>query len=269
MNIRDAHLAAAGGGSPYRYPQVRAAVSAGEWALRVELAAAYRLIAHYGMDDLIYNHISARIPGTEEHFLINAYGPLYRQMTASSLIKIDLDGNIVETPPHDFGVNRAGFVIHAAIHRARPDVGCVIHTHTPAGMAVSALECGLLPLTQTAMYFDAVPVHEYEGVAVDLDEQARIVADLGPHRALLLRNHGLLTAGATIAEAFTTMYWLERACQAQAMAMACNTPLHLPPAEVVKKTNHLYRPETRRRFGLLEWPALLAMLDAADPSFRD
>jgi ribulose-5-phosphate 4-epimerase/fuculose-1-phosphate aldolase len=267
MNTRDMGLPSPS--NPYSWPEVRERVGEEEWALRVDLAAAYRLVAHYGMDDLIYNHISVRVPGDEEVFLINPYGPLYRQMTASSLVKIDLDGNLVDRPPHAFGINRAGFVIHAAIHRARPDVGCVLHTHTPAGMAVSALECGLLPLTQTAMFFSEVPIHEYEGVAVDLDEQARIVADLGGHRALLLRNHGLLTVGPSISEAFAAMYWLERACQAQTMAMACNTPLHLPPKPVVDKTNHLYKPATRRPFGLLEWPALRNMLDSIDPSYQD
>lgn len=260
MNGRDCGAAARG---------VRDRVSEAEWGLRVDLAAAYRLVAHHGMDDLIYNHISVRIPGDDEHFLINAYGLMYEEMTASSLVKIDMAGHFVDEPAHAYGVNRAGFVIHSAVHRARPDVGCVIHTHTPAGMAVSALECGLLALTQTSMFFDRVPVHEYEGVAVDLDEQQRIVTDLGPHQAMILRNHGLLAVGPTIAEAFTAMYWLERACQAQLMAMACNAPLHTPPEPVVRHTNHLYKPTTRRPFGLLEWPALLRMLDRRDPSYRD
>ena len=249
--------------------RVRERVSAEEWALRVDLAAAYRLVAHYAMDDLIYNHISVRVPGEDEHFLINAYGLMYEEMTASSLVKIDMAGHFVDEPPHDYGVNRAGFVIHSAVHHARPDVACVIHTHTPAGMAVSALECGLLPLTQTAMFFERVPIHEYEGVAVDLDEQARIVRDLGPHQGMILRNHGLLTVGPSIAEAFAAMYWLERACQAQLKAMACNTPLKTPPDKVVQLTNHLYKPTTRRPFGLMEWPALLRMLDRRDPSYRD
>lgn len=249
--------------------RVRQRVSAEEWTLRVDLAAAYRLVAHYAMDDLIYNHISVRVPGEEEHFLINAYGLMYEEMTASSLVKIDMDGHFVDEPPHGYGVNRAGFVIHSAVHHARRDVACVIHTHTPAGMAVSALECGLLPLTQTAMFFEQVPIHEYEGVAVDLDEQRRIVEDLGPHQGMILRNHGLLAVGPSVAEAFTAMYWLERACQAQLMAMACNTPLKVPPDQVVRHTNHLYKPTTRRPFGLMEWPALLRMLDRRDPSYRD
>ncbi len=240
-----------------------------EWRVRVDLAACYRLIAHFKMDDLIYNHISARVPGGEDHFLINPYGLAYEEMTASSLIKIDLDGNIIDDGGQAYGINHAGFVIHAAVHRARPEVECVIHTHTPAGMAVSALACGLLPIAQTSMFFGKVAMHAYEGVVVDLDEQARIVRDLGEHQAMILRNHGLLTVGPSIAEAFTAMYWLERACQAQAMAMACNTPLELPAPEVVAHTNFLYKPETRRRFGLLEWPALLRILDRRDKSYRD
>ncbi|MDX3906269.1 MAG: class II aldolase/adducin family protein [Pigmentiphaga sp.] len=240
-----------------------------ERQVRVDLAACYRLVAHFKMDDLIYNHISARVPGAGEHFLINPYGMAYEEITASSLIKIDLEGRVVDDRGQSYGINHAGFVIHSAVHRARPDVECVIHTHTPAGMAISALACGLLPLTQTAMFFGKVAVHDYEGVVVDLGEQQRIVEDLGDSQAMILRNHGLLTVGPSIAEAFTAMYWLERACQAQAMAMACNTPLHLPGEEVVRLTNHLYKPETRRRFGLLEWPALLRLLDRRDPSYRD
>lgn len=242
-------------------------ISQAEWTTRVDLAAAYRLVAHYGMDDLIYNHISARVPGNEDHFLLNPYGLAYEEMTASSLVKVDLDGNVVGEVDGDYGINRAGFVIHSAIHQARPEVACVIHTHTPAGMAVSALECGLLPLTQTAMFFDDVGMHEYEGVVLDLKEQERIVTDLGARRAMILRNHGLLTVGPTIGHAFTTMYWLERACQAQIKAMSCGVSLKLPPQPVVALTNHLYRPETRP-FGVLEWPALRRMMDRRDPSYR-
>ncbi|MBN9474993.1 MAG: class II aldolase/adducin family protein [Burkholderiales bacterium] len=246
----------------------RAGMNDAEWAARVDLAACYRLVAHFRMDDLIYNHISARVPGAHGHFLINPYGMAYEEITASSLIRIDLDGNVVDGGGQDYGVNHAGFVIHSAVHRARPEVDCVIHTHTPAGMAISALECGLLPLSQTAMFFGKVAMHEYEGVVVDLGEQQRLVADLGDSQAMILRNHGLLTVGPSIAEAFTAMYWLERACQAQAMAMACNTPLHLPAPPVVELTNHLYKPTTRRPFGLLEWPALLRLLDRRDNSYR-
>ena len=244
-------------------------VSAGEWAARVDLAACYRLIAHYGMSDMVYNHISARVPGEESRILINAYGMLYEEITASSLVKIDFDGKVVLDSDTGYGINQAGFVIHAAVHKARSDVGCVIHTHSIAGMAISALDCGLLPITQTAMYFDGVGMHEYESVAIDLDEQQRLVRDLGARKAMILRNHGLLAVGASVPEAFTNMFWLERACQAQLAAMACNAKLHLPSQEVIEKTNHLYRPETRRRWGPLEWPALLRMLDRRDSSYRD
>lgn len=248
---------------------MREAVGEAEWQVRVDLAACYRLVAHFKMDDLIYNHISARVPGAQDHFLINPYGMMYEEITASSLIKIDVEGRVVDDGGQAYGINHAGFVIHSAVHRARPDVDCVIHTHTPAGMAISALACGLLPLTQTSMFFGQVAMHGYEGVVVDMSEQERLVADLGECQAMILRNHGLLTVGPSIPEAFTAMYWLERACQAQAMAMACNTSLQLPTDEVVRLTNHLYKPETRRRFGVLEWPALLRLLDRRDPGYRN
>jgi len=252
-----------------RIPSLRARVSEAEWALRVDLAACYRLVAHYGMSDLVYNHISARVPGEEEQFLINPYGLLYEEITASSLVKVNFAGEVVLDSGSGCGINQAGVVIHSAVHRARPDVGCVIHTHSIAGMAISALECGLLPLTQTAMYFDRVPMHDYEGVVIERDEQPRLVRDLGDAKAMILRNHGLLAVGATVAEAFVNLFWLERACQAQLAAMACGTPLHVPSAEVVAKTNRLYRPGERRRWGPLEWPALLRMLDRRDPSYRE
>src|SRR3954466_14884088 len=216
---------------------LKSKVSGEEWSTRVDLAACYRLVHHYRMDDLVYNHISARVPGEEGHFLINAYGMTYDEITASSLVKIDLNGNVVQDSGTGYGVNHAGFVIHSAVHRARSDVACVIHTHTPAGMAVSAMECGLLPLTQNAMFFSGVGLHDYEGPAVDLDEQRRLASDLGKHDAMILRNHGLLAVGRTIPEAFITMYWLERACQAQAYAMASNTKLIFPEEEKIKITN--------------------------------
>ncbi len=248
---------------------MRDRVSGEEWETRVDLAACYRLVNHYGLDDLIYNHASARVPGEEGHFLINAYGMTYDEVTASSLVKIDFDGKVVLDSGTGYGINQAGFVIHSAVHQGRPDVGCVIHNHSIAGMAVSALDCGLLPITQTAMYFDAVGMHDYESVAIDFDEQQRLVRDLGSHKAMILRNHGLLAVGATVCEAFTNLFWLERACQAQVTAMACNTKLRFPPRDVIEKTNHLYRPETRRRWGPLEWPALLRLLDRKDSSFRE
>ncbi len=244
-------------------------VSNAEWQTRIDLAACYRLVNHFGMDDLIYNHASARVPGEERHFLINAYGMTYDEVTASSLVKIDWDGKVVLDSGTGYGINQAGFVIHSAVHRGREDVGCVIHTHSIAGMAISALDCGLLPMTQTAMYFDGVGMHDYESVAIDLDEQKRLVRDLGGYKAMILRNHGLLAVGASVPEAFTNLFWLERACKAQVTAMACNAKLRLPAQEVIEKTNHLYRPETRRRWGPLEWPALLRLLDRKNPGFRD
>jgi ribulose-5-phosphate 4-epimerase/fuculose-1-phosphate aldolase len=251
-----------------RRPAVRDQVSAAEWQARVDLAAAYRLVAYYGMDEMIANHISAGVPGEEGAFLINPYGMLYEQMHASGFIKIDFDGKELFNPG-SYGVNRAGFVIHSAIHRARPDVDCVIHTHTLAGMAVSAMKCGLLPLAQTAMRFIDVAYHDYEGVAIELDEQERLVRDLGKREVMILRNHGLIATGASIPEAFNNIFRLERACQLQVMALSCNTELSMPPREVVEASNRLYLPGVRRRFGLMEWPALLARLDKLDPSYRD
>jgi len=255
--------------SELKIPSMRSKVSAAEWQARIDLAACYRLIALFGMNDLIYNHATVRVPDEDGHFLINAYGYAYEEVTASSLIKIDLDGNIVLDSGTGYGINRAGFVIHSAVHGARHDVGCVIHTHSAAGMAVSALQCGLLPLTQNAMFFGEIGYHDYEGPAVDLDEQKRLIHDLGDRAALILRNHGLLTAGKTVCDAFVTMHWLERACQAQLMAQACNTPLNPVPASVVQVTNDRYKPGQRRKITELEWPALLRMLDRRDSGFRD
>jgi ribulose-5-phosphate 4-epimerase/fuculose-1-phosphate aldolase len=248
---------------------MRERVSQAEWRTRIDLAACYRLVHHYGMDDLVYNHISARVPGEEGRFLINAYGMTYDEITASSLVKVDLDGNIVQDSGSGYGINRAGFVIHSALHRGRPDVACVIHTHTPAGMAVSAMECGLQPLTQNAMFFSGVGYHAYEGPAVDLDEQKRLVSDLGSHVAMILRNHGLLAVGATIPEAFITIYWLERACQAQVLAFSSGKALTIPAMDVVETTNSRYRPGQRRNIGELEWAGLLRLVDRRYPGFRE
>jgi len=240
-----------------------------EWDTRVQLAACYRLVSHFGMSDLIYNHITARIPGSDGHLLINPYGMTYDEITASSLVKIDLDGRVLSNLQGEYGINAAGHVIHSAVHGARHDVQCVIHTHTRAGMAVSALKCGLLPLTQTAMRFAKIPYHDYESVAIDLDERERLVADLGGSEAMILRNHGLLAVGPTIAQAFNTLYWLEMACKAQVDALSANRELCLPPPEVIEKTWHLYQPTTRRPFGELEWPAMLRLMDRKDPGYRE
>jgi ribulose-5-phosphate 4-epimerase/fuculose-1-phosphate aldolase len=255
--------------SQLRIQSMRDRVSREEWETRVDLAAGYRLVHHYGMDDLVYNHISARVPGEEGHFLINAYGMTYDEISASSLVKIDFDGKVVQDSGTGYGINLAGFVIHSAVHRGREDVACVIHTHTPAGMAVSAMKCGLLPLTQNAMFFSAVGLHDYEGPAVDLDEQKRLVKDLGSNDAMILRNHGLLSVGRTIPEAFITMYWLERACQAQVFATSSNKELVFPGEDVVKTTNDRYKPGQRRKIGELEWSGLLRLLDRRYPGFRD
>ena len=244
------------------FKSVRDEVSAEEWRARVELAACYRLVDQFGMTDLIYNHITARIPGTE-HLLINLYGLLYKEITASSLVKIDLDGEILMKPDPDYGINKSGYVIHGCIHRARPDVACVLHTHTRAGMAVAAMKCGLLPLSQTAIRFVGhIGYHDYEGPAVDLAERERLVRDLGPHDAMIMKNHGLLSCGATTQQAFNTMYQLELSCRAQVDAMAARTELELPGENVLAHTAHLYQPGVRRPYGVLEWPAMLRLLEA-------
>jgi ribulose-5-phosphate 4-epimerase/fuculose-1-phosphate aldolase len=248
-------------------PSMKARVSAEEWEARVNLAACYRLVALYDMSSMIANHISVVVPGAEDKFLINAYGLLYEEITASSLITIDSHGEILTQADFEYGISRAGFVIHSAIHRARPDAKCIIHTHTWAGMAVAAMQCGLLPLTQTVMRFAKVGYHDYEGPAEDLGEQARIVRDLGDADALIMRNHGLLVVGATIAEAFFNIHRLELSCKAQVAAMSADVVL--PPPDVVALTNRMYQPEVRRPYGILEWPALLRKLDRLDPSFRD
>ena len=258
--------------------------------LRVNLAACYRLVAKYGMTDLIYNHITARVPGPEHHILISGYGMLYEEVTASSLIKVDLAGNIVAKPSHGYSVNAAGYIIHSAVHEAREDAHCVIHTHTRAGIAVSAMEEGLLPLSQTAMRFHGgVAYHEYEGPAFNRGEKERLVAHLGGKNAMILRNHGLLACGPSIPQAFNTLYWLEQACRIQVDILACNRPLHRAKQEVVAltaealsgmeitldnetSTNPSLKADAQKAgsgYGMLEWPALLRALDRVDPSYRD
>jgi ribulose-5-phosphate 4-epimerase/fuculose-1-phosphate aldolase len=224
------------------------------------------------MSDMIANHISARVPDEEDAFLINPYGMLYEEITASSLIKVDHEGNILDKPDFgalDYGINRAGFVIHSAVHKAKPELSCVIHTHTWPGMAVSSLEVGLLPMTQTAMRFAKISYHDYLGVVLDLTEQESLVRDLGDNNAMILRNHGLLTVGRTIAEAFNAMHRLELSCQAQLAAHSTGLKINAVPADVVEKTYLNYQPNVRRPYGVLEWPALLRKLDRLDPSYRD
>jgi ribulose-5-phosphate 4-epimerase/fuculose-1-phosphate aldolase len=240
---------------------------------RIELAACYRLVAKYGMTDLIYNHISLRIPQTDHQLLINPYGLFYHEITASSLIKIDLEGKILAPGNTKYGVNRAGYIIHSAVHRARPEVQCVIHTHTAAGVAVSAMADGLMPISQTALRFTGrTGYHDYEGPSVDEDEQARLAAALGPHNVLILRNHGLLTCGRSAAEAFFLMQRLETACRIQVAAVAAGPP-RLPSAESQTRTIAMFSAVNAREGvpvdGAMEWESHLWVLEQTDPSYKE
>ncbi|MCQ4208588.1 class II aldolase/adducin family protein [Streptomyces longispororuber] len=254
-------------------PDAPADPAAEELRLRRELAAVYRLVAHFRMTDLIFTHISQRLPGPDNHFLINPYGLLFEEITASNLVKIDLAGNPVEPTPHP--VNPAGFVIHSAIHKARHDAHCVLHTHTKAGCAVAAQQGGLLPVNQMSMEFhDRVGYHDYEGVALNLDEQERLVADLGGHPALILRNHGLLTVGDSAKQAFLRMYYLEKACEIQVTAQAGGTPLVLPSAQVAEYTARQLTGEASSDFEDhdaydLAWAALLRLVERTAPDYKD
>ncbi|VXC91387.1 class II aldolase/adducin family protein [Sphingomonas sp. 8AM] len=246
------------------------AMAPGEWEARVDLAAAYRLVALYGWDDLIFTHLSARVPGPEHHFLINPYDMMFEEITASSLVKIDVHGQPVGASAHP--VNPAGFTIHSAIHMARDDAQAVMHLHTPHGQAVSAMACGLSPHTQTAMIASHdVAYHEYEGIATDLEERERLVADLGSRHAMILRNHGTLTVGDSVASCFLRLYFLERACEAQVLMLAAGPDgLHTPPQGVEDK---VARQSPPAGIGMLArglaWPALLRKLDRIDRSYRD
>jgi ribulose-5-phosphate 4-epimerase/fuculose-1-phosphate aldolase len=247
-------------------PSLEGKVSDEEWAIRVDLACAYRMVAHYGWDDLIFTHLSARIPGPEHHFLLNPYNLMFEEVTASSLVKVDVQGNPVEPTP--FITNPAGFTIHSAIHMAREDAHAVMHLHTPAGQAVSAHSEGLLPLTQTAMLIRGqVAFHEYEGVAVDLGERERLVADLGTKNAMILRNHGTLAVGKNVGECFIRLYYLERACQAQIMALSAGDNLNTPPQgspEITAQQGEVGLPVAAN---LLAWPALKRKAYRTDPNF--
>ncbi len=247
---------------------VKDRVSEEEWQTRIDLAACYRLIAMHGWDDLVFTHISARVPGPDEHFLINAYGLLFEEMTASSLVKVDLDGNIVLDTP--YFINPAGFTIHSAVHAARKDVGCVLHTHTKAGVAVSAQTDGLLPLSQTSLFpLASIAYHDYEGVALNEDEKPRLVADLGDSSFLILKNHGLLTAAATIADAFLYMYLLETACQTQLLAQSGGVELIQVDERILAGIVAQAEEVTKGLGGQLAWPGLRRKLDRRDPSYRD
>jgi len=248
--------------------KVRELVSPEEWQARVDLAAAYRLVAHYGWDDLVFTHISARVPGPEHHFLINPYGMMFDEITASSLVKVDLDGNIVMATPYQ--INPAGFTIHSAVHAAREDALCVIHLHTDYGIAVSAQQDGLLPISQQALFaLSSLAYHDYEGLALNEEEKPRLVADLGNKTFLILRNHGLLTVGQTVADAFMSMFLLERACKIQILAQSGGGNLIPIPDAVLALIPEQVAVVTRGGGGILAWPGLLRKLDRVDVSYKN
>ncbi len=248
-------------------PSLKDQVSPEEWQLRVDLAACYRLVAAYGWSDLIFTHISARIPGPEHHFLINPYGMLFEEVTASSLIKIDQQGEKLSESPHP--VNRAGFVIHSAVHAVREDAGCVLHTHTRAGVAVSAQACGVLPISQQSTFVLAsLAYHAYEGVALHDAEKPRLQADLGQANHLMLRNHGLLVVGSSIAEAFLLMYNFESTCQIQLAAQAGGALTEVDP-RIIDGVGHAMRTQTSGLGGAFAWPAMLRKLDRMGSDYRN
>ncbi len=247
---------------------IRDQVSEAEWKARLDLAAAYRLVALYGWDDLIFTHISARVPGPDHHFLLNPYGMMFDEVTASSLVKIDLDGNKMMDSPHF--INPAGFTIHSAVHAAREDALCVMHLHTDYGIAVSAQKDGLLPISQQAMFASAsLAYHDYEGLALNEDEKPRLVSDLGEKKNMILRNHGLLTIGRTAAEAFLSMYLLERACRIQILAQSGGGELHRIEDSIVNLVAQQQKAVTVGQGAELVWPGLLRKLDRIDPSYRE
>ena len=251
-------------------PAALAGVSEAEWQIRCDLAALYRLVAHHRWTDFIYTHLSARIPGPEHHFLINKYGVNFHEMRASDLVKIDVNGVIVdERPLSSRDVNAAGFTIHSAVHMAREDLMCVIHTHTAAGIAVSAQKDGLLPLSQHACkFYNRIAYHGYEGIALDIDERERLVADLGEHKAMILRNHGLLVGGASIPEAFLNIYMLERACAAQVDALSGGREVILPPPEVCAHTSEQFRKSENDDHYAMVWQAALRLIEDGKPNYR-
>lgn len=247
---------------------LRGKVSPEEWAQRVDLAAAYRLVDHFGWTTMIYNHISARVPGQEGAFLINPFGLAYREVTASNLVKIDIKGRKLDDSP--YSINEAGFTIHSAVHAAREDLAAVAHTHTEAGTALSCLECGLLPLNQDSLiFYDRVGYHDFEGIALDLDERERLVKDLGSHYAMIMRSHGLLTCGRTVAEAMVLMYMLERAARAQLQAMATGAKLNRVAPQICEKTARQFNINNGGSCGDNEWPAWVRLADSLDPSYRN
>src|SRR6267378_3083225 len=247
---------------------VRQQVSEQEWRVRVDLAAAYRLVAYYGWDDLIFTHLSARVPGPEHHFLINPYGMMFEEITASSLVKINLAGEIAMPSP--YFINPAGFTIHSAVHAAREDALCVIHLHTDYGIAVSAQAEGLLPISQQALFaLSSLAYHDYEGLALNEDEKSRLVADLGNKSEMILRNHGLLTVGKSPAEAFLSMYILERACRIQILAQSGGETLLPVSDRIIETIVSQLNAVTVGQGAQLAWPGLLRKLDRIDPSYRE
>lgn len=241
-------------------------VSSEEWQLRVDLAACYRAVAMYGWDDLVFTHISARVPGPEHHFLINPYGMMFEEVTASSLVKVDLQGNKVM--PSDYDINPAGFVIHSAVHEAREDAHCVLHLHTAAGIAISATKQGLLPLSQQSLFaLSSLSYHDYEGVALNPDEKVRLVADLGQTNFMILRNHGLLTCASSIADAFLFMYLLERSCEIQLKAQSTGCDLLPIPDAILGGIRAQAQQVTRSAGGALAWPGILRKLDRINPGY--
>jgi ribulose-5-phosphate 4-epimerase/fuculose-1-phosphate aldolase len=249
-------------------PSVRELVSDEEWQARVNLAAAYRLVADYGWDDLVFTHISARVPGPEHHFLINPYGMMFEEITASSLVKVDLQGKIVMES--DYSINPAGFTIHSAVHAAREDALCVMHLHTDNGIAVSAQENGLLPISQQALFVLAsLGYHDYEGLALNDEEKPRLVADLGKKSFLILRNHGLLTMGQSVADAFLAMFMLERACRIQILAQSGGGKLVPIPDKILAQIPAQEAVVTKGGRGQLAWPGLLRRLDRIGSNYAD
>ena len=247
---------------------VKSRVSEAEWQLRVDLAACYRLVAHYGWDDLIFTHISARVPGEGHQFLINPYGMTFDEVTASSLVKVDLDGKKLMDSPYE--INPAGFTIHSAIHAARDDARCVLHTHSLSGVAVSATRGGVLPISQQSIFvLSSLAYHDYEGVALLEGEKPRLVRDLGDKSFFMLRNHGLLTVGPSIADAFLLMYIFEAACTVQLRAQAASSELIPIDQKIVAGAQMMAKQVTRSAGGALAWPALLRKLDRIDRSYRD
>jgi ribulose-5-phosphate 4-epimerase/fuculose-1-phosphate aldolase len=250
-----------------KIPSLKSEVSPEEWRARVDLAAAYRLVAEFKWDDLVFTHITARVPGSEDQFLINPYGMFFDEITASSLVKIDVHGNKLDESP--FPVNPAGFVIHSAIHSARHDAHCVLHTHTLNGVAVSAQKHGVLPISQHSIFVLAsLAYHDYEGVALRDDEKPRLVRDLGDKNYLMLRNHGLLTLGPTVADAFMAMYFFETTCNMQVRAMAGGSELTQVEPQVIATAMQQAAQATKGQGAQLVWPGLLRRLDRKDPSYR-